>query len=38
MDHIMRHRDKLWITTPGEVAKFCMTLPQDVLPRPAARE
>ena len=26
MDHIMRHRDELWITTPGEVAKYCMTL------------
>jgi allantoinase len=35
MDHIMRHRDDLWITTPGEVAKYCMTLPDDVLPKPA---
>ena len=34
MDHIMRHRDELWITTPGEVAKYCMTLPEDVLPKP----
>ena len=37
MDHIMRHRDELWITTPGEVAKYCMTLPEDVLPKPSAK-
>ena len=21
--HIMRHRDALWITTPGEIARYC---------------
>jgi hypothetical protein len=36
MDHMMRHREELWITTPGEVAKYAMTLPEDVLPRPPA--
>jgi hypothetical protein len=34
LDHIMKHRDELWITTPGEVAKFAMKLPDDVLPKP----
>jgi len=37
MDHIMRHRDELWITTPGEVAKYCMTLPEDVLQKLSAK-
>ncbi len=34
LDHILRHRDDLWITTPGQIAKYCMTLPDDILPRP----
>jgi allantoinase len=37
LDHIMRHRNEIWITTPGEVAKHCMSLPEDVLPKPPAR-
>ena len=25
--HIMAHRDELWITTPGEIARYCESLP-----------
>lgn len=32
MDHILAHRDKVWITTPGEVARHCETLPAGVVP------
>ncbi|KLK90598.1 polysaccharide deacetylase [Microvirga vignae] len=34
MDHILKHRDQIWITTPGEIAKFAAQLPSNVLPRP----
>ena len=30
--HIMRHRDALWITTPGEIARYCVSLPKGTLP------
>jgi allantoinase len=30
--HIVRHRDILWITTPGEVARYCEGLPKGVVP------
>ena len=30
--HIMRHRDALWITTPGEIARYCEGLPQGTVP------
>jgi allantoinase len=30
--HIMRHRDALWITTPGEIALYCEGLPRDTVP------
>lgn len=32
VEHILRHRDKLWITTPGEIARYCAGLPENVLP------
>ena len=32
MDHIMRHRDELWITTPGEIARYCESLPKGTVP------
>ena len=30
--HIMGHRDALWITTPGEIARYCETLPKGTVP------
>jgi hypothetical protein len=24
----MRHHDALWITTPGEIARYCESLPK----------
>ena len=30
--HIERHRDRLWITTPGEIARFCEGLPKGTIP------
>ena len=30
--HIVRHRDKLWITTPGEIALYCEGLPKGTIP------
>jgi allantoinase len=30
--HILDHRDELWITTPGEIARFCESLPQGIIP------
>ena len=30
--HIMRHRDVLWITTPGEIARYCAGLPKGTVP------
>jgi peptidoglycan/xylan/chitin deacetylase (PgdA/CDA1 family) len=30
--HIMAHRDALWITTPGEIARYCETLPKGTVP------
>jgi peptidoglycan/xylan/chitin deacetylase (PgdA/CDA1 family) len=34
MDHILKRRDELWITTPGEIARYCATLPANILPKP----
>ena len=31
--HIVRHRDRLWITTPGEIARYCEGLPKGTVPR-----
>jgi allantoinase len=30
--HIMERRDELWITTPGEIAAYCETLPAGTVP------
>ena len=30
--HVMRHRDALWITTPGEIARYCEGLPKGTVP------
>jgi peptidoglycan/xylan/chitin deacetylase (PgdA/CDA1 family) len=30
--HIMEHRDALWITTPGEIARYCEGLPNGIVP------
>jgi peptidoglycan/xylan/chitin deacetylase (PgdA/CDA1 family) len=30
--HIMQHRDDLWITTPGEIARYCEALPKGAVP------
>jgi peptidoglycan/xylan/chitin deacetylase (PgdA/CDA1 family) len=35
LDHILKWRENLWITTPGEIAGYCAKLPADVLPRPS---
>ena len=32
LDHVMKHRDKLWLTTPGEIATYCTGLPAGVVP------
>lgn len=32
LDHIMAHRDKLWVTTPGEIARYCSGLPAGTVP------
>ena len=32
LDHVMRHRDKLWLATPGEIARYCAGLPPGVVP------
>ena len=30
--HIMDHRDALWLTTPGEIARYCASLPKGTVP------
>jgi len=30
--HILQHRDALWITTPGEIARHCEGLPKGIVP------
>jgi peptidoglycan/xylan/chitin deacetylase (PgdA/CDA1 family) len=30
--HIMTRREDLWITTPGEIARFCERLPKGTMP------
>jgi len=30
--HIAKHRDRIWLTTPGAVARHCMSLPAGVVP------
>jgi hypothetical protein len=35
LDHILKWRENLWITTPGEIASYCAKLPAAVLPHPS---
>jgi allantoinase len=30
--HILRHREQLWLTTPGEVTRYCASLPPGIIP------
>jgi len=30
--HIMARQDELWLTTPGEIARYCESLPQGMVP------
>jgi allantoinase len=30
--HIMAHQQELWLTTPGEIARYCASLPAGTLP------
>ena len=30
--HILERRDELWITTPGEIARYCTSLPKGMVP------
>ena len=32
MQHIMKHRDDIWLTTPGGIAAYCKTLPAGTIP------
>ena len=32
MEHILKHRDDIWVTTPGEIAKYCAGLPEGTIP------
>jgi peptidoglycan/xylan/chitin deacetylase (PgdA/CDA1 family) len=35
LEHILRFREQFWLTTPGEIASYCETLPGDVLLQPS---
>ena len=30
--HIARHRDSIWLTTPGAIARHCASLPDGIVP------
>lgn len=30
--HIAKHRDRIWLTTPGAIARHCQTLPAGIVP------
>lgn len=32
MTHILKHRDDVWLTTPGAIARHCMGLPAGTIP------
>jgi peptidoglycan/xylan/chitin deacetylase (PgdA/CDA1 family) len=32
LEHILAHRDEVWITTPGEIARYCAGLPKGIVP------
>jgi hypothetical protein len=31
---VLKHRDRLWITNPGDIARYAATLPESILPKP----
>ena len=32
IEHILTHRDQVWITRPGEICKFIESLPAGIVP------
>ena len=32
LDHVLARRDGLWLARPGEIARYCATLPAGVVP------
>ena len=32
LDHVLKHRDKIWVTTPGAIADHCASLPLGTIP------
>jgi peptidoglycan/xylan/chitin deacetylase (PgdA/CDA1 family) len=32
LDRILKHRDEIWMAKPGEIARYCATLPKGVVP------
>jgi allantoinase len=32
MEHKLHHREQLWLTTPGEIARYCAGLPSGLIP------
>jgi hypothetical protein len=32
MEHVLQQRAQLWLTTPGEIARYCASLPEGVVP------
>ena len=32
LDHILKHRDRVWLTRPGEICQYVETLPKEVVP------
>ena len=32
VEHILTHRDQVWITRPGEICKFIESLPAGIVP------
>ena len=38
LDHILQHRDAVWLTTPGRVADYVASLPEGVLTPPVGKQ
>jgi allantoinase len=32
VDHILRHRDRIWLTRPGDICKHVESLPPGIVP------
>jgi len=30
--HIAKHRDRIWLTTPGAITRHCLSLPAGIIP------